>query len=106
LTAGQSGVEVSTPARLNIGRAGSRYTTAAMLKFRADHARAVDAVLTEVSAKWPRENQLAEFHSGAATREEYLHHPERGRRLRGDEIARLKALNGASRKSAPGRRRS
>jgi ethanolamine ammonia-lyase small subunit len=102
MTAGQSGGEVSTPARLNIGRAGSRYTTAAMLKFRADHARAVDAVLTEVSAKWPRENQLAEFHSGAATREEYLHHPERGRRLRGDEIARLKALNGASRKSAPG----
>jgi ethanolamine ammonia-lyase small subunit len=102
MTAGQSGGEVSTPARLNIGRAGSRYTTAAMLKFRADHARAVDAVLTEVSAKWPRENQLAEFHSGAATREEYLHHPERGRRLRGDEIARLKGLHGASRKSAPG----
>jgi len=84
---------VGTSARLNIGRAGARYTTASMLKFRADHARAVDAVMTEVSAEWPRRNGLAEFHSEAITRDEYLHHPERGRRLRHDEIGKLKALN-------------
>ena len=57
---------VVTPVRLNIGRAGARYTTASMLKFRADHARAVDAVMTEVSAEWPRKNGLVEFHSEAA----------------------------------------
>ena len=85
-----------TPARLNIGRAGSRYLTAALLKFRADHARAVDAVMTEVSADWPRKNGLIEFHSEAATRDEYLHRPESGRRLRRDEIAKLKALNRSS----------
>jgi ethanolamine ammonia-lyase small subunit len=85
-----------TPARLNVGRAGSRYLTSALLKFRADHARAVDAVLTEVGADWPRRNGLAEFHSEAATRDEYLHQPERGRRLRRDEIAKLKALNRSS----------
>jgi ethanolamine ammonia-lyase small subunit len=89
---------VVTPARLNVGRAGSRYTTASMLKFRADHARAVDAVMTEVSADWPRRNGLAEFHSEAATRDEYLHRPERGRRLRQDEIAKLRALNRSTRK--------
>jgi ethanolamine ammonia-lyase small subunit len=87
---------IATPARLNIGRAGARYTTASMLKFRADHARAVDAVMTEVSADWPRKNGLPEFHSEVATRDEYLRHPERGRRLRVDEIAKLKALNRAS----------
>jgi len=91
---------IVTPARLNIGRAGSRYPTASMLKFRADHARAVDAVMTEVSAEWPRKNGLAEFHSKASTRDEYLHNPERGRRLRGDEIAKLKALDRPSRKKA------
>jgi ethanolamine ammonia-lyase small subunit len=82
-----------TPARLKIGRAGSRYTTAALLKFRADHARAVDAVMTEVSVGWARKHALTEFCSEAATRDEYLHRPERGRRIRADQIAKLKMLN-------------
>lgn len=68
-----------------------------MLKFRADHARAVDAVMTEVGADWPRRNGLVEFHSEAITRDDYLLRPERGRRLRKSEIAKLKALNVPSR---------
>jgi len=87
-----------TPARLGVGRTGTRYTTASMLKFRADHARAVDAVTTEVSAAWPSKNGLIEFHSEAAARDEYLLHPDRGRRLRTNEIAKLQALNPAPRK--------
>lgn len=71
----------STPARLGVGRAGSRYTTAAMLAMRADHARAVDAVTTSVAPDWPRRNGLLELHSQAATRDDYLRYPERGRRL-------------------------
>jgi ethanolamine ammonia-lyase small subunit len=98
MTTGQAG-GAATPARLNIGRAGSRYTTATMLKFRADHARTVDAVLSEVSADWPGKNKLVEFHSEAATRDEYLHRPELGRRLRANEIVKLKALNGPLRKN-------
>ncbi len=89
-----------TPARLDIGRAGARYKTAALLNFRADHARAVDAVLTEVSVDWPHKNGLLEFHSEAATRDDYLHRPERGRRLRADQIAKLKALNKSSSRKA------
>jgi ethanolamine ammonia-lyase small subunit len=85
--------QAMTRARLNIGRAGSRYTTAALLKFRADHARAVDAVMTEVRVGWPRKHALSEFCSEAATRDEYLHRPERGRRVRADQIAKLKMLN-------------
>lgn len=68
-----------------------------MLKFRADHARAIDAVLTEVSASWPGKNGLTEFHSEAGTRDEYLHRPERGRRLRIEEIAKLKLFNSSAR---------
>lgn len=95
-----SAEEIITPARLNIGRAGPRYTTSSLLKFRADHARAVDAVMTEVSREWARKNGLAEFHSEASSRDEYLHFPERGRRLRHDEIAKLKGLNGSRKKDA------
>jgi ethanolamine ammonia-lyase small subunit len=92
MDASESGA-MMTPARLNIGRAGSRYTTASILKFRADHARAVDAVMAEVSVDWPSNNGLAEFYSEATTRDQYLHRPERGRRLRADQIAKLKMLN-------------
>ena len=38
-----------TPARIGVGRTGSRYLTKAYLRFRADHAAANDAVMTEVS---------------------------------------------------------
>lgn len=65
----------STLARLGLGRAGPRYTTAAMLSLRADHARAVDAVITEVARDWPQRNGLLELHSQAVTREDYLRYP-------------------------------
>ncbi len=83
----------STPARLGVGRAGTRYTTAAMLSLRADHARAVDAVMMEVAHDWPRRNGLIEVHSQALTREDYLRYPECGRRLidaDAKRVARLK----------------
>ena len=86
----------STPARLGLGRAGPRYTTAAMLSLRADHARAVDAVMTEVARDWPRRNGLLEVHSQAVTREDYIRYPERGRRLTDADakrVARLKPPN-------------
>lgn len=86
--------------RLGIGRAGSRYPTKSLLKFRADHARAVDAVLTEVSPQWPKQNGLPEFHSVPNSRDDYLHHPERGRRLRANEIAKLRKLNSRRKKNA------
>ena len=35
-----------TPARLGMGKAGARYKTVSMLRFRADHAAAQDAVFS------------------------------------------------------------
>src|SRR5208283_3849954 len=82
----------ATPARLGVGRAGPRYTTGAMLSLRADHARAVDAVMTLVARDWPRRNGLLEVHSQALTREDYLRYPERGRRLDAADAARIARL--------------
>jgi ethanolamine ammonia-lyase small subunit len=82
----------STPARLGLGRAGTRYTTTAMLSLRADHGRAVDAVMTEVARDWPKRNGLLEVHSQALTREDYLRYPERGRRLTDADVKRVARL--------------
>jgi len=82
----------STPARLGLGRAGTRYTTAAMLSLRADHARAVDSVMTEVARDWPKRNGLLEVHSQALTREDYIRYPERGRRLADADAVAIKRL--------------
>ncbi len=91
----------ATPARLSVGRAGPRYTTASMLQFRADHARAVDAVMTEVSPAWVRQSGLTELRSRARTREEYLLRPELGRRLSADDERRLARSASAARTARP-----
>src|SRR5882757_4666214 len=82
----------ATPARLGVGRAGPRYKTASMLSLRADHARAVDAVLTEVPRDWAKRYGLLEVQSESRTREEYLRFPERGRRLDAESVKQLKKI--------------
>ena len=47
-----------TPARLGSGRAGPRYKTLTMLRFRADHAAAQDAVFSQVPEDFAEKNQL------------------------------------------------
>ena len=92
MTAEFDALRRATPARLGVGHAGPRYTTAAWLQFRADHARAVDAVTAEVPREWAKRHGFIEFRSEAASREAYLRFPERGRRLAKDQAARLKRL--------------
>ncbi len=91
----------ATPARLGVGRAGPRYTTASMLAFRADHARAVDAVRNELPAGWAKRHGLLEVHSQADTREAYLLRPELGRRLAPADAARLKRLRVSGKRKLP-----
>jgi ethanolamine ammonia-lyase small subunit len=88
-----------TPARLDVGRAGPRYTTAAMLAFRADHARAVDAVWNELPADWAKAHGMVGLHSQAESREVYLLRPELGRRLASADITALKKVGRAKGKS-------
>jgi len=82
----------ATPARLGVGRAGPRYPTAALLAFRADHARAVDAVRNELASAWASRHGMWEVCSRAQSRESYLLRPELGRRLKAADAARVKRL--------------
>jgi ethanolamine ammonia-lyase small subunit len=79
----------ATPARLAIGRTGPRPTTATYLRFLADHARARDAVFTEVPAVLTKKLGLIEIATNATTRSAYLHEPQLGRTLTARARARL-----------------
>jgi ethanolamine ammonia-lyase small subunit len=63
-----------------------------LLSFRADHARAVDAVRNELTAAWASRHGMMEVRSRAESRETYLLRPELGRRLRATDAAGLRPL--------------
>ena len=68
-----------TPARLGSGNAGPRYKTLTMLRFRADHAAAQDAVFSEVDADFAKENDLLPTKTRCDSKDEYLTRPDLGR---------------------------
>ena len=68
-----------TPARLGSGRAGPRYKTVTMLRFRADHAAAQDAVFSEAPESFAKENGMVEVKTRCRDKEEYLTRPDLGR---------------------------
>ena len=68
-----------TPARLGSGRAGARYQTLTMLRFRADHAAAQDAVFSQVSEDFARKNGMEEVRTRCESKDEYLTRPDHGR---------------------------
>ncbi len=70
-----------TSARLGLGRAGSRYKTASMLRFRADHAAAQDSVFSLVPPSFAEENGLVAVQTKCRDKEEYLTRPDLGRRF-------------------------
>lgn len=80
----------STPARIGVGRAGSRYRTNTLLKFRADHAAAKDAVMSEVDPKLVEKLCLIELTTRAADKGQFLQRPDAGRAL-SDEAKQIVA---------------
>ena len=68
-----------TPARLGSGRAGARYKTLTMLRFRADHAAAQDAVFSQVSEDFAGKNGMTEVQTRCSSKDEYLTRPDHGR---------------------------
>lgn len=70
-----------TPARLGSGRAGARYKTLTMLRFRADHAAAQDAVFSEIGDDFAKEHGLIPVRTCCENKEQYLTRPDLGRRF-------------------------
>ena len=68
-----------TPARLGFGRCGPRYKTLTMLRFRADHAAAQDAVFSQVPEEFASENGLVPVQTKCRDKDEYLTRPDHGR---------------------------
>ena len=68
-----------TPARLGSGRAGPRYKTLTMLRFRADHAAAQDAVFSQVPEDFPQKHDLVALQTQCKDKDEYLTRPDKGR---------------------------
>ena len=68
-----------TPARLGSGRAGARYKTLTMLRFRADHAAAQDAVFSQIPEDFASRNGMVEVQTRCENKDQYLTRPDLGR---------------------------
>jgi ethanolamine ammonia-lyase small subunit len=71
----------ATPARIAIGKCGTRQKTAPYLNFLADHAAAQDAVFMDVSDEFLQKNNLMKVQTIVKDKDEYLMKPELGKKL-------------------------
>lgn len=70
-----------TPARIGIGRTGTRMKTRDYLDFRIDHAAAQDAVFRDVSDEFLKQMNLPILHSRSKSLDDYLMNVDSGRKL-------------------------
>lgn len=82
----------TTPARLGVWHAGARLMTNTMLRFRADHAAAQDAVFNEFPAEFCTERGLLEIKTRCDSKDTYLTRPDLGRRLDEASVNTLKGF--------------
>lgn len=75
-----------TSARLGIGRAGTRFKTDILLRFRADHAAAQDAVFNDVPKELLDELELFEVTTECESRDQYITRPDLGRKISSEGI--------------------
>lgn len=91
---GYLSMKAKTPARLGVGKAGARYKTISMLRVRADHAAAQDAVFSDVSEEFIKKNQFVFVKTLCKDKDEYLTRPDLGRRFDKEEIEVIKKTCG------------
>ena len=83
-------IKGKTAARLGVWRAGPRYRTQTLLRFRADHAAAMDAVFTDVPQELLDELGLFTVSTRCTSKDEYLTRPDLGRQFTPETAALLK----------------
>lgn len=71
----------ATPARIAIGKCGTRQKTAPYLNFLADHAAAQDAVFMDVPDEFLQKNNLLKVQTIVKEKDEYLMKPDLGKKL-------------------------
>lgn len=84
-------LKAKTPARLGIGRAGPRYRTETMLRFRADHAVAIDSVFNEVAEDLINQARLVAVSSQCEDKDMYVTRPDLGRIINDEGVAKIQA---------------
>lgn len=80
-----------TPARVGVFRAGPRYRTNTMLRFRADHAVAMDAVFNLVSEDFLKEMNLFSVQTEINDKDHYLTRPDLGKIITAEGVEKIKA---------------
>ncbi|EAC9407405.1 ethanolamine ammonia-lyase, partial [Listeria monocytogenes] len=80
-----------TPARLGLWRAGPRYKTETILRFRADHAVAQDSVFSYVSEDLVKEMNFIPVNTKCQDKDEYLTRPDLGREFDDEMVEVIRA---------------
>lgn len=80
----------TTNARICMGRAGSRFKTESLLKFRADHAVAIDSVWSYVDESIVEKMNFVKVQTLIKDKEEYITRPDLGRVFSSETIESIK----------------
>lgn len=79
----------STPARIGVWRAGDRPLTETIIRFRADHALAIDSVFSAVDEKFVDDLGLLKLQTKVNNKDQHLTRPDYGRELSADSMKLL-----------------
>lgn len=79
----------STPARIGVWRAGDRPLTETIIRFRADHALAIDSVFSAVDEKFVDDLGLLKLKTKVSDKDQHLTRPDYGRELDADSMKLL-----------------
>jgi len=86
----------NTPARVGVWRAGPRYKTETLLRFRADHAAAMDAVFSEMPEDGLiRRMNLEVIRTLCTDKDHYLTRPDLGRKFSPEGREAIRAAAGS-----------
>lgn len=79
----------STPARIGVWRAGDRPLTETIIRFRADHALAIDSVFSAVDEKFIDDLGLLKLQTKVNDKDQHLTRPDYGRELNAESMKLL-----------------